>query len=60
MRDVGVVGMRMSKFDMLMQVTMRFARWVIRAVYVLMVLIVHMEMGVSFGYEKQNASCHGT
>ena len=71
MMDVGVMGMRMSEFDMFMQMAMRLARWVIWAVYVLMMLIVHMEMvvnkrfvnmkmGVSFSHKKQNASCHGT
>jgi len=61
----------MSEFDMVMQVAMWFARWVIWMMSVLVMLIVHMEvdvnkrfmsmkMGMPFGHEKQNASCHGT
>ena len=61
----------MSEFYVLVQVAVWFARWVVRTVYVLMMLVVHMDMvvnkrfvkmkmGMSFGYEKQNTNCHGT
>ena len=63
--------MRMSKSYMLVQVTMWFAKGVTWMVSVLVMHITHMdmgmdealmnmEMGMSLGHEKQNASCHGT